>query len=59
MDECVIDVAVTFNRPDCDGVVGIAREAAVALGRKFTPPETDFETVRGDTDKAVRKRGCS
>lgn len=45
LDECVIDVAVTFNRPDCNSVVGIAREAAVALGRKFTPPETDFETV--------------
>lgn len=45
LDECVIDVAVTFNRPDCNSVVGIAREAAVALGRKFTPPETDFDTV--------------
>ena len=45
MDECVIDVAVTFNRPDCNSVVGIAREAAVALERKFTPPETDFDTV--------------
>ncbi len=39
LDDPVIDVAVTPNRPDCTGVAGIARDlAAAGLGRVRTPP---------------------
>lgn len=45
LDEWILDVSVTFNRPDCNSIVGIAREAAVALGREFRMPDVSFDTT--------------
>jgi phenylalanyl-tRNA synthetase beta chain len=46
LDDPVIDVAVTTNRPDCLGVSGIARDlAAAGLG---TLRETPVPPVKGD-----------
>ncbi len=43
LDDPVIDVAVTPNRPDATGVAGIARDlAAAGLGRLKTPAPTSF-----------------
>ena len=36
--DLVLDLEVTSNRPDCLGHLGVARELAVATGKKFTPP---------------------
>jgi len=36
--DLVLDLEVTSNRPDCLGHLGVARELAVAAGKKFTPP---------------------
>ena len=36
--DLVLDLEVTSNRPDCLGHIGVARELAVATGKKFTPP---------------------
>ncbi len=39
LDDPVIDIAVTPNRPDCLGVSGVARDlAAAGLGKLKTPP---------------------
>jgi phenylalanyl-tRNA synthetase beta chain len=38
-DDLAIDLEVTSNRPDCLGHIGIAREAAVLLGRPLKLPE--------------------
>ncbi|MDI6618699.1 MAG: phenylalanine--tRNA ligase subunit beta [Clostridiales bacterium] len=35
----IIDFEITPNRPDCLGIIGIAREAAVTLNRKLDIPE--------------------
>ncbi|MFA4953956.1 MAG: phenylalanine--tRNA ligase subunit beta [Patescibacteria group bacterium] len=35
-DDVAMDIEVTSNRPDCMGVVGLAREAAAILNRPFT-----------------------
>lgn len=43
LDDYVLDFAVTFNRPDCNSIYGLAREVAVALGKKVKPLEIDFE----------------
>lgn len=54
LNDYVLDVAVTFNRPDCNSIIGIAREAAVALGRKFSAPEIEFKsTDKLSTNKCV------
>lgn len=34
-----LDIEVTINRPDCLSHVGVAREAAAALGLPFKPPD--------------------
>lgn len=42
LDDCVIDFSVTSNRPDCNCVLGIAREVAVCLDKQIKMPETDY-----------------
>src|ERR1700722_6070854 len=44
--DTVIDVEVTSNRSDCLSHIGVARELAALLNRKFTdlPPATDTTT---------------
>ena len=48
LDEYVLDVSVTANRPDCQSVVGLAREVAAAMKVKFTPPVNKYKTVEYD-----------
>ncbi len=45
LDDEVIDVDVQPNRPDCLGIIGIAREVAAAVGSKLRIPEVDLTEV--------------
>ena len=45
LNEYVLDVSVTANRPDCQSVVGLAREVSASMGVKFTPPSLSYRTV--------------
>ncbi len=38
LDDTIIDFKITANRPDCNCVLGVAREAAVALGKQMREP---------------------
>jgi phenylalanyl-tRNA synthetase beta chain len=38
LDDAVLDIEVTMNRPDLMSVVGVAREVAAATGAPFSPP---------------------
>ncbi len=51
-DDCVIDFSVTSNRPDCNCVIGIAREVAVCLNKEFRAPKADY-TVKKDASTKV------
>ncbi len=42
--DTVYDLEITWNRPDCLSVRGIARELAALLGRPIKNPEIAFET---------------
>lgn len=42
-----IDFKITANRPDCQSVLGVAREIAVALKSDFHPPVPQF-SVKGE-----------
>jgi phenylalanyl-tRNA synthetase beta chain len=48
LDGSAFDVEVTFNRPDCLNIVGMAREAAAALGTKFKFPEIEIKNEQGN-----------
>ena len=45
LHDYIIDFKITANRPDCQSVLGIAREAAVVLGKPFNGPNPSFETI--------------
>lgn len=42
IDDYVLDVCVTSNRQDCNSVLGLAREVAVALGKTCNEPDISF-----------------
>ncbi|HHN46195.1 MAG TPA: phenylalanine--tRNA ligase subunit beta, partial [Planctomycetes bacterium] len=42
-DDAVLELEVTTNRPDCLGHLGVAREIALATGRKLSPPPLSYE----------------
>ena len=54
IDDPVIEINLTPNRPDCTSVYGIARDlAAAGLGR-LKQPDTPSFTVSGTTDTEVK-----
>ena len=42
LDDCVFDIGVTANRPDCQSIIGMAREVAAVLGKKFRQPDCSY-----------------
>lgn len=50
INDAVIDFELTSNRPDCRCVIGIAREAAVTVGKKVKYPEV---SVKEEADEAI------
>ncbi len=48
LNDIVIDFKITANRPDCQSVLGVAREIAVALKTEFRKPEIAYTTVGGN-----------
>ncbi len=48
LDGSALEVEVTFNRPDCLNIVGMARETAATLGTKFKFPEIEIKNEQGD-----------
>ncbi len=45
LDDWIFDISVTANRPDCQCIVGIAREVAAVLGKPFKAPNTSYTAV--------------
>ncbi len=43
----IIDIEVQPNRPDCLGVLGVAREVAAIIGAEFRAPAVSLEEVGG------------
>jgi len=50
LDDAVLDLEVTPNRPDFLSVIGVAREVSAATGVPYRPPAPDVE---GDAEKAA------
>ena len=54
MNDVIIDFSVTANRPDCQSVLGIAREVAVALKAPIRLPEPVYTPKMGDIHDHIR-----
>ncbi len=48
LDDCILDISVTANRPDCQSIFGIAREIAAVLGKKVIEPDYSYSAVKGN-----------
>jgi len=44
LDDWLFDISITANRPDCQSILGIAREVAATLGKTLKMPATDYQT---------------
>lgn len=44
LDDYIFDIAITANRPDCQSILGIAREVAAVLGKPLKEPDYSFKT---------------
>ncbi len=42
LNDYIFDISVTANRPDCQSILGIAREVAALLGKPLKMPATDY-----------------
>ncbi len=42
LDDWIFDISVTANRPDCQCILGIAREVAAVLGKPFKAPNYSY-----------------
>lgn len=48
LDDCIIDFKITANRPDCNCVLGVAKEVSVVLDVPFNPPVPTYKTIGED-----------
>jgi phenylalanyl-tRNA synthetase beta chain len=58
-EDAVLDLEVTSNRPDCMGLLGVAREVAILFGRPLRLPpeyESTFAALRHPVRGGVRPR---
>ena len=53
MNDFIIDFSITSNRPDCQSVLGIAREVATVLKKEFKKPQPQYKTVGGDINEHI------
>lgn len=51
LDDWIFDIALTANRPDCQSILGMAREVAAMLNKELKMPATDY------TETDVEKEG--
>lgn len=51
LDDWIFDIAITANRPDCQSILGIAREVAAVLQKELKMPSLDY------TETGVKKDG--
>jgi len=56
LNDVIIDFKITANRPDCNCVLGVAREAAVALNKEFKGPSPVYKEIGGDVHDHIAIR---
>ncbi len=54
LGDAVLDLELTPNRPDCLGIVGVARDVAALTGETLTTPSLDYETAGPDVDALAK-----
>ncbi|MBQ3115613.1 MAG: phenylalanine--tRNA ligase subunit beta [Clostridia bacterium] len=55
IEDIIFDINVTANRPDCQSILGIAREVAAVLDKPVKEPAYDYVATKGVSTKATIK----
>lgn len=62
LNDTILDLEITPNRPDCMGMIGVAREVAALLGNELHIPELSSEPVPVGTEPVTVRledaQGC-
>ena len=53
LKDYVFDISVLANRPDCQSVLGIAREIACALKKPLKEPSYEFKAKAAESDEKI------
>jgi phenylalanyl-tRNA synthetase beta chain len=53
LSDAIFDIEVTTNRPDAMGMIGLAREASVAIGAELSPTPYTLHPVSTKSDLSV------
>ena len=48
IDDYIFDIAVTANRPDCQSIIGIAKEVAAVLRKEYHAPAVNYGKAETD-----------
>ncbi len=54
LEDYIFDISVTANRPDCQSIIGLAREIAAVLKRPFKMPSLEYAAEGGKTSDKVK-----
>ncbi len=54
IDDVLAEVSVLPNRPDCLGLIGIARELVAALGGQVRLPKINLKEDKGKTENSIK-----
>ena len=53
LDDYVFDISITANRPDCQSILGLAREIAAILEKPLKEPSVDYTEHKEANDDAI------
>lgn len=54
LDDYVLDISITANRPDCQSILGMAREVAVILNKKVKMPDMSYTPKPEANDDEIK-----
>ena len=53
LDDYIFDISITANRPDCQSILGMAREVAAVLNKPLKMPSFEYTPVESANDSDI------